>query len=81
MKKARHLIKSIYTADPRAHVYDGKLYIYPSHDIESGIPEDDTGAHFDMKDYHVYSDEYYLLSALYLPASYVLHQRGIGQTV
>ena len=57
MKKARHLIKSIYTADPRAHVYDGKLYIYPSHDIESGIPEDDTGAHFDMKDYHVYSME------------------------
>jgi len=55
MAKSRHLIKSIYTADPRAHVYEGKLYIFPSHDIESGIPEDDTGAHFDMKDYHVYS--------------------------
>ena len=54
-KKARHLVKDIYTADPRAHIYNGKIYIYPSHDIESGIPEDDTGAHFDMKDYHVYS--------------------------
>ncbi|HKM92358.1 MAG TPA: glycoside hydrolase family 43 protein [Prolixibacteraceae bacterium] len=56
-KKPRHLIKSIYTADPRAHVYNGKLYIFPSHDVESGIPEDDTGAHFDMRDFHVYSME------------------------
>ena len=56
-KKPRHLIKSIYTADPRAHVYEGKLYIFPSHDIESGIPQDDLGSHFDMKDYHVYSME------------------------
>ena len=55
--KPRHLIKSIYTADPRAHVYNGKIYIFPSHDIESGIPEDDTGSHFDMRDYHVYSME------------------------
>ena len=53
--KPRHLFKDIYTADPRAHVFNGKLYIFPSHDIESGIPEDDTGAHFDMRDYHVYS--------------------------
>jgi len=56
-KKPRHLIKSIYTADPRAHVYNGKIYIFPSHDIESGVPQDDLGSHFDMKDYHVYSME------------------------
>lgn len=56
-KKARHLVRDIYAADPRAHVYNGKIYIFPSHDIESGIPEDDTGAHFDMRDYHVYSME------------------------
>ena len=56
-KKPRHLIKSIYTADPRAHVYNGKIYIFPSHDIDAGIPEDDTGAHFGMHDYHVYSME------------------------
>ena len=54
-KIPRHLIDGIYTADPRAHVYNGKLYIFPSHDIESGIPENDNGDHFDMRDFHVYS--------------------------
>ena len=44
-------------ADPSVHVFDGKLYIYPSHDWESGIPEDDFGSHFAMKDYHVLSLE------------------------
>jgi hypothetical protein len=49
------LIKHIYTADPSAHVFDGKIYIYPSHDIEAGIPFDDLGSHFAMEDYHVLS--------------------------
>lgn len=49
------LVKDHYTADPSAHVFEGKIYIYPSHDWDSGIPEDDTGAHFNMRDYHVYS--------------------------
>jgi len=49
------LIKDIYTADPSAHVFDGKIYIYPSHDVESGIKENDNGDHFDMKDYHILS--------------------------
>ncbi|MFL6547355.1 MAG: glycoside hydrolase family 43 protein [Povalibacter sp.] len=47
------LVTHIYTADPSAHVFDGKLYIYPSHDIEAGIPFNDNGDHFDMRDYHV----------------------------
>ncbi len=55
MKKARYLVDDLYTADPAAHVFNGKIYIYPSHDIESGIPENDLGDHFDMKDYHVFS--------------------------
>lgn len=42
-------------ADPSVHVFNGKIYIYPSHDYYSGIPEDDWGIHFDMKDYHVLS--------------------------
>ncbi len=50
-----HLVKHMYIADPAAHVFDGKLYIYPSHDIDAGIPEDDLGSHFDMRDYHVFS--------------------------
>lgn len=55
MKKARYLVDHMYTADPAAHVFNGRIYIYPSHDIESGIPENDLGDHFDMKDYHVLS--------------------------
>src|SRR5277367_4341271 len=49
------LISSIYTADPSAHVFNGKIYIYPSHDINAGIPENDNGDHFAMKDYHILS--------------------------
>lgn len=49
------VIEDIYTADPSAHVFDGKIYIYPSHDIDAGTPENDMGEHFAMKDYHVLS--------------------------
>ena len=49
------LVKHIYTADPSAHVFNGKIYVYPSHDIESDTKEDDEGGHFDMKDFHVLS--------------------------
>jgi hypothetical protein len=49
------LVTDIFTADPSAHVFDGKIYIYPSHDYEAGIPQDDLGSHFAMKDYHVIS--------------------------
>lgn len=51
------LVKHIYTADPSAHVFNGKIYIYPSHDIENDIPFDDLGSHFAMEDYHVLSME------------------------
>jgi len=44
-------------ADPAVHVFKGKLFIYPSHDWESGIAENDNGDHFNMKDYHVFSLE------------------------
>ncbi|SOE21657.1 Glycosyl hydrolases family 43 [Spirosomataceae bacterium TFI 002] len=49
------LVKHIYTADPSAHYFDGKIYIYPSHDVEANIPFDDLGSHFAMEDYHVIS--------------------------
>lgn len=55
MKKAKYLFPQDYMADPSAHVFEGKIYIYPSHDWESGIPENDNGDHFNMKDYHVFS--------------------------
>ena len=53
----RYLVPNLYTADPAVHIFNGKLYIYPSHDVESGIPENDNGDHFDMRDYHVFSME------------------------
>lgn len=55
MKKARYLFPSDYMADPSANVFNGKLYIYPSHDWDSGAAFDDDGGHFEMKDYHVLS--------------------------
>lgn len=42
-------------ADPSAHVFGGRVYIYPSHDWDSGATEDDNGDHFQMRDYHVLS--------------------------
>ncbi len=52
---AEPLIRSAYTADPSAHAFEGRLYIYPSHDWDSHVEVTDDGSHFDMKDYHVYS--------------------------
>ncbi len=49
------LITKIYTADPSAHVFNGRIYIYPSHDIDAGDAFDDLGSHFAMEDYHVLS--------------------------
>lgn len=49
------LVSHLYTADPSAHVFDGKIYVYPSHDIDAGIPFNDNGDHFGMEDYHVIS--------------------------
>lgn len=49
------LVSHIYTADPSAHVFNGRIYIYPSHDTSTGTPEDDLGSHFDMRDYHILS--------------------------
>jgi beta-xylosidase len=53
MKKP--LVTDIYTADPSAHVFDGKIYIYPSHDLDHNNPETNDGDQFDMEDYHVFS--------------------------
>lgn len=49
------LIPNIYTADPSAHVFGGKLYIYPSHDEDLDLPDDDDGGQYMMKDYHILS--------------------------
>lgn len=51
------LVTHMYTADPSAHNFEGKIYVYPSHDIEAGVPFNDNGDHFCMEDYHVFSME------------------------
>jgi beta-xylosidase len=55
MKKP--LITHIYTADPSAHVFEDRLYIYPSHDLDHDSPSTQDGEQFDMEDYHVFSLE------------------------
>jgi hypothetical protein len=52
---SKPLVTHIYTADPSAHVFEGKLYIYPSHDRETDIEFNDNGDQYDMVDYHVIS--------------------------
>jgi hypothetical protein len=47
------LVTHIYTADPSAHVFEGRIYIYPSHDFDAGTPTNDEGDHYAMEDYHV----------------------------
>jgi len=49
------LVRNLYIADPTARVFNGKVYVYPSHDIKC---EPGFGSHgFCMKDYHVFSSE------------------------
>ncbi|MDX5476880.1 MAG: alpha-N-arabinofuranosidase, partial [Cyclobacteriaceae bacterium] len=31
------LVSHMFTADPSAHVFEGKIYIYPSHDVETAV--------------------------------------------
>ncbi len=42
------IITHMYTADPSAHVFEDRMFIYPSHDK-------DDNDWFDMEDYHVFS--------------------------
>jgi len=47
------LVTKIYTADPSAHVFGGRIYVYPSHDVPTTIPDDDLGSEYAMHDYRV----------------------------
>ena len=50
------LILDQYTADPTARVFNGKIYVYPSHDIKCTEDKGKPGW-FCMEDYHVFSSE------------------------
>ncbi|MCQ2186848.1 MAG: family 43 glycosylhydrolase [Bacteroidales bacterium] len=50
------VIRGQYSADPTARVFDGKVYLYPSHDIRS--EKNPRGLDwFCMEDYHVFSSD------------------------
>jgi beta-xylosidase len=44
----------MYSADPSANVFNGKIYIYPSHDLDIEMESNDNGDQYAMEDYHVY---------------------------
>jgi beta-xylosidase len=54
MLEKKPLITSMFTADPSANVFDGKLYIYPSHDLDIEKESNDNGDQYAMEDYHVF---------------------------
>ena len=54
-KEREPLVTHIYTADPSAHVYNDKIYVYPSHDVPHDGEDNDNGDEYKMEDYHVLS--------------------------
>jgi hypothetical protein len=48
LENGNPLVTNIYTADASAHEYEGRVYVYGSHDK-------DTATNYDMEDYHVLS--------------------------
>jgi len=51
------LIMDQFTADPTARVFEGKVYVYPSHDIKAPPGYKGKPNWFVMEDYHVFSSE------------------------
>ena len=49
------IIRDQFTADPTARVFNGKVYLYPSHDIKPPVGQRQDW--FCMEDYHVFSSE------------------------
>lgn len=51
------IIMDQFTADPTARVFDGRIYLYPSHDIPAPPGSGVRTNWFCMEDYHVFSSE------------------------
>lgn len=54
-KPHQPIVTHIFTADPSAHVFEDRIYIYPSHDLDHDGPVNDNGDQYKMEDYHVLS--------------------------
>jgi hypothetical protein len=51
------VIRDQFTADPSARVFNGRVYLYPSHDIPTPPQKPGRKDWFCMEDYHVFSSE------------------------
>ena len=49
-QQRKPLLTHMFTADPSAHVFNDKLYIYPSHDIPHDGEDNDNGDEYQMED-------------------------------
>ncbi len=57
MKGQNPIIHNQFTADPTARVFNGKVYLFPSHDIPSPEGKNLRNDWFCMADYYVFSSE------------------------
>jgi len=51
------IIRNQFSADPTARVFNGKVYLYPSHDIPTPTDKNLPKEWFCMEDYHVFSSK------------------------
>lgn len=56
-KAQNPIIRNQFSADPTARVFNGKVYLYPSHDIVAPKDKNLRKDWFCMEDYHVFSSE------------------------
>jgi len=57
VKAQNPIIRNQFSADPTARVFNGKIYLYPSHDIVAPKDKNLRKDWFCMEDYHVFSSE------------------------
>ncbi|MDB5420418.1 MAG: glycosyl hydrolase 43 family protein, partial [Brevundimonas sp.] len=53
--RAQPLTSEIYFADPAAHVFEGRVYVYGSHDVDGPAADEQPGRGYVMRDYRVLS--------------------------
>src|ERR1035437_988588 len=51
------IVRNQFSADPTARVFNGKVYVFPSHDIPTPANKNLRKDWFCMADYHVFSSE------------------------
>ena len=47
-KQNTPIVTDIFTADPSAHVFNDRIYIYPSHDIPHDGEDNDNGDEYQI---------------------------------